>query len=212
MKTFKIFITCLFFLLWILFVFKYDEKLISIPWLIGGISTLFLFFVVWTIIEIIEKKKTRSNIFFSSCAQLLFLGFLSYHEISQYNRNVCQDKFGPQFNARRRSLGIPEIPADWRVEFRGSRSFTWQAKDSVIGHESKDIYIDSTCAVESEHDEYDFKPLQGKSREMRISIKYARGKAKDSIFFSYDEGDASRNISRQQADSIFAAEKIKKDY
>jgi hypothetical protein len=212
MKKFKIFITCLFFLLWVLFFCKYDEISISVYWLIGTLSTFFLFVVVWAIIDIIEKKKTRSNIFFSLCAQFLFLGFLSYFQISRYNRNVCQDKFGPEFNAIRRGKGIPEIPANWRLKSRGRISVEWQAKDSLIGHASKRIFIDSVCAIESEYDGYNLKPLHGKSRNMRISFEYARGKAKDSIFFRFDDVDTTRIISRQQADRIFAAEKIKKDY
>ena len=196
MKIFKIFITCLFFLLWALFFYKYDEISISVYWLVGSLSTFFLFVVVWAIIDIIEKKKTRSNIFFSLCAQLLFLGFLSSPQISRYNRNVCQDKFGREFNARRQSKGIPQIPLNWKIQSRGSKWVDWRAKDSVIGHESKSIEIGSSCAIVSEDDEYNLKPLHGKSRDMSIYAKYARGKAKDSIFFRFGDVDSTRNISR----------------
>ena len=63
-----------------------------------------------------------------------------------------------------------------------------------------------------ENDEYTLRPLHGKKRDMNVFAKYASGKAKDSVFFSYFNGDTTRTLSRQQADSIFAAEKIKKDY
>lgn len=143
---------------------------------------------------------------------IFFIGFWGYRDISKYQRNICQAKFGREFNTRRRSLGIPEIPADWYITSSGNKWVDWAAKDSVIGHESKDIEIDSNCSIIYEDDEYDFKRIHGKSRDISIHFRYARGKAKDSVFFWYNNGDTTRDISGQQADSIFAAEKIKKGY
>jgi hypothetical protein len=64
-----------------------------------------------------------------------------------------------------------------------------------------------------EDDEYHFKPIKGVSRELSITTYYTTGK-EDSIVYYYDPDNNNNNhkISRQQADSTFAAEKISKDY
>jgi hypothetical protein len=61
-------------------------------------------------------------------------------------------------------------------------------------------------------DEYRFKPLKNVSRHLSISTYCSNGK-EDSIVYYYDPGNNNNHkISRQQADSIFTAEKIVKDY
>jgi hypothetical protein len=139
--------------------------------------------------------------------------YMGYKDISKYNNNVHLNKFGLVFNDTRRRLGVPEIPIDWNVKYKWNRFVEWQAKDTTIGHQSKRIIIeDSVWKIELEDDEYKLKPINGQPRDMSIRIEYARGKAKDSIFYYFNPGDSTRLISRQQADSIFTAEKIKKDY
>jgi hypothetical protein len=141
------------------------------------------------------------------------MAYWSYRDIQRHNTHICNAKFGLEFNVKRQKLGIPEIPANWYVEHNFAGSVSWQAKDSVIGHQSKDISIDSSCTLKYEEDKYYLKRLNGKKREVNVYFKYGSGKVKDSVFFWYYDGDATtRSITRNIADSIFAAEKIKKDY
>ncbi|MGZ3890939.1 MAG: hypothetical protein ACXVI9_10600 [Mucilaginibacter sp.] len=143
---------------------------------------------------------------------IIFVGFWGYRDLAKYKSNICDDRFGREFNARRRSLGVPEIPADWHVDYKGRGYVTWKAKDTT-GHFRKYISVDSSCAIEYEEDEYNLKPVNAKLREISIDTRYKGGKRINSISYWYTPGiDTGRYISRQQADSIFAAEKIKKDY
>ncbi|MCR8556380.1 hypothetical protein KXD93_01935 [Mucilaginibacter sp. BJC16-A38] len=159
------------------------------------------------------KKKEENiwrNIMFL-CLLYAYFGYTAYQEITKFNRNVSLDKFGKAFNYRRQSLGIPIIPADWTIENRGSFSVNWKGKKDIIGHTSKHISIDSYTA-DYEMDWYNLKPIDSIKRSMKIRTEYAKGKGKDSIFYYFAVGDSTRTISRKQADSIFNAEKIKKDY
>ena len=156
-------------------------------------------------------KANIINTIASLLTLLLVFGFNCYQDIKRYKLRTCQDKFGKEFNERRQRIGIPKIPADWHIESR-SFSVEWKGKDHVIGHALKVIGIDSICAAASERDEYNIKPLINKARKISILFRYARGNDKDSISFDYTLGDSTYKISRQQADSIFSAEKINKDY
>jgi hypothetical protein len=159
-----------------------------------------------------RKENGKWGVFFPVIFILLWCGYYSFREIAKYNSYLCFDKFGPEFNARRHSLGVPLIPADWQEGYAFNHSVDWKQKDSVASHHSKTISIDSTCTIVYETDEYRLKPIGGKSRDIWVETKYARGKSKDSIFFSYYSGDTTRNITKLKADSIFDADKIKKDY
>ncbi|QEC78681.1 hypothetical protein [Mucilaginibacter ginsenosidivorax] len=138
---------------------------------------------------------------------------MGYKDIAKYNNNVQLGKFGRVFNPTRRRLGVPEIPVDWYIKYKGNRFVEWQAKDTTIGHQSKYVSLeDAVWKIELEVDDYKLKPIDSVSRNISIRTIYAHGKAKDSIFYNFNPGDSSRLISRLQADSIFAAEKIRKDY
>jgi hypothetical protein len=172
---------------------------------------MFLIFAAAVFIRIKRKKDSIWEVVFFLCWFSIYLGYMSYQEITRFNRNVCQDKFGKAFNYRRQSLDIPKIPADWNIENRGRYSVNWKGKKDIIGHTSKYISIDS-CTADYEEDRYNLKPIDSIKRSMKIRTEYAKGKSKDSIFFYFEVGDSTRTISRKQADSIFDAEKIKKDY
>lgn len=161
---------------------------------------------------VISQKESKWSKILRICTLLLSMGPSTYKEISRYNNNVQLDKFGRVFNPTRRRLGVPDIPIDWYIKYKGNRFVEWQAKDTTIGHQSKEIYIDSVYNVDFEDDRYKLKSIDSVSRSISITSQYARGKAKDSIFYYFNPGDSTRLISRQQADSIFAAEKIKRDY
>jgi len=213
MKKIKVFYYCfsgLYLIVWVYFEIYIESE--SLYWLIAELTGIFLIFFGQIIIGALPKQVNMKNIVAGLGYGVLMIGLLGYRDISNYDRSIWQTKFGTAFNARRLVLGIPEIPAGWHITSRGNTWVDWKAKDSVIGHESKDISFDSIRSIIFENDEYTLKPLQGKKRDMNVFTKYARGKAKDSIFFSYYDGDTSRTISRNKADSLFAAEKIKKDY
>jgi len=180
-----------------------------IYWLVGKLICLFIILIGLVFNKINDKKDANSIAMIFLCAS--FFLFLGYRDISEYKKSACQAKFGPEFNTRRHKLGAPEIPGDWLAYRKLTGSVDWKAKDN-IGHVDKYIDIDSSCKINYEEDEYRLKSFHGIPRYVTIRTYYAKGKASDSIFYSYDLPDSSRLISRQQADSIFAAEKIKKDY
>ena len=213
MKKFRKICACFFFLdLGICFYLEWFKEIHSIYILICILTACLLALFGVVILDILEKVKSRGKIITTFCLMLLCMGYLSYQEISDYKRNLCQDKFGREFNARRQSLGIPQIPENWHIKYSFAGSVTWQARNSVTGHESKEIAIDSDCSINREQDEYELKPLNGKARYIRIFYQYASGKTKDSVAAWFGDGDSTRDVSRRQADSIFAAEKIKRDY
>jgi len=205
---FLILFGCLFLFAWIYL----DEflKLESVYWLIGKIICFIITYGSIAFIWYCRKKNDKFNLIFMICYATIFSSFYSYREISKYERNACQDKFGRAFNTTRRSLGIPLIPDGWQIDSRGNHNVEWKAKDSIIGHYSKYIDIDSTCSLIFENDDYNLKSINGKSRYVSVSNHVLEERR--SVSYSYYEGDSSRIISQRMADSIFAAEKIKKDY
>lgn len=192
--------------------FDLFKKLHSFYWLIFILTGFVLIFVGQIIIAILKKEESKAAIVGRSCVAVLFLFFLGYREIDRYKNYICDAQFGREFNKRRHRLGTPEIPSDWHVDWQGLRVVDWKAKDTM-GHTGKNIGIDSTCAIMYENDEYKLKPINGKTRSISIATRYARGKRHDSVSYWYEPGiDTNRYITRHQADSIFAAENIKKDY
>jgi hypothetical protein len=135
-----------------------------------------------------------------------------WHEYSKYKRDLRLEKFGLVYNKTRQNLGIPIIPADWHTERPGDRSIEWQGKEGVLGHEEKYIVLDSLNKMKYERDEYNFKGVHDTSRSISILFDYARGKSKDSIHYWYNLKDTTLTLTGHQADSIFDAAKIRKDY
>jgi hypothetical protein len=211
MKKINVFFICFLCTFSIAWLYLDIIELQSVYWLAGKLMGFLLIFIGLVFKWINNNEGTKLSSAFSICFWAILVGFLYYRDITEYKRNACQDKFGREFNDRRRSIGIPEIPADWHVFLRSDWSFHWQGKRGAIGHESKSIYIDSS-AIDSESDRYHLKPIDSISRDMSITTIYAKGKGMDSIFYHYKAGNDNRRITRKQADSIFAAEKIKKDY
>lgn len=138
------------------------------------------------------------------------MGFTGYNEVFKYEIAVCHDKFGREFNERRRQLGIPEIPANWQIDSKRDDLTSWHGKDSIGGHESKTIIFDK-CRIDREDDEYYLTPRDGDSRHMEVIYQYAEGNVGDSTFFNYEVDNNISRISRSMADSIFAAEQIRRD-
>jgi len=162
-------------------------------------------------------KKVRSNESWATIIKvniwlLLFVVIWGWQFYDNYTKDVCMDKFGKEFNQRRRSLGMPVIPSDWQIDyFRRKNSTNWKKKDT-IGHYYKTTGVDSACQITYEVDKYNFKPYRGVSRSMSSEYRFGNGRDRDTMVFYYEAGAGSRTITHQQADSIFAAEKIQKDY
>src|SRR6202012_3201856 len=200
----------LFFITWGYFDFHIESE--SIYWLACKLAGFGLLILGQILMVIHKKEESKTSIFFRICFGIVLTGYWGYHEISRYKSIICDDRFGRKFNARRHKLGTPEIPADWHVDYKGRGHVTWKAKDTV-GHAVKYIDIDSSCAILFETDFYNLKPIHGTARDVSVDTRYAKGKGSDSISYHYEAGfNTGRTITRQQADSILAAEKIKKDY
>jgi hypothetical protein len=187
-------------------------KIQSVYWLRGKLAGMAIIYAVLIFDLSRDKDRTKLSKAASAALLLFWLVRYGYMETTKYNRTICLDKFGPVFNRARQKLGTPQIPANWEVEHGRGNSVTWRAKDTTIGHQTKSIYLDSACRVLSEYDDYKLGHNKADSGSMSIRTRYSYGQGMDSIFYYYDPGDSSRLISRQQADSVFAAKKINRDY
>ena len=135
-----------------------------------------------------------------------------YHEYTNYERGKRIEKYGIAFNRTREKLGVPIIPAGWHFKYPGNLGADWEGKKDTFGHASKYVGLDSLHRIEFERDEYNLKVVGDTDRAISILFRYARGKSKDSIFYWYNTKGKSLDISPRQADSIFAAAKVRKDY
>ena len=195
----------------IAFYFESHFKLLPIYWLIIKLICIAALFICLVFDLYTNKNNTKFYVVTSISGWLLLFGFYCYRENSIYQRNVCQDKFGREFNQRRLKLGIPEIPANWSIRHRGDGLVSWDGDTGKVGHQSTEIFLNANCTLDLEDDIYKLDPVKGVSRDMSITTHYAKGKGNDSVFYYFEVGDNNRLISRQQADSIFAAEKISKN-
>lgn len=212
LRKLNIFANCfiaLFLIAWVYL--DFIVKLESIYWKIAELFAILSIFMLTIILKRVRDKHSWSSIILSIITAIFCIGFWSWHEIMQYKNKRCLDKFGTEFNLRRQKLGIPLLPADWHIDFQDSRSTDWRKKDSM-GHYYKTTLVDSLCAPEYEEDRYNLKPVRGVLRNMLILTWFDNKKHADTIRYEYTGGNSTRTITRQQADSIFAAEKIQKDY
>ena len=133
-------------------------------------------------------------------------------EYNDHQNKLRLDKFGPVLNAHRAKLGIPIIRVNWQPGYYSRRDVEWRAKDSAIGHQSKLIFLDSLLRLEFEEDDYTLKRAGKTDRDISIRTHYSKSGSVDSTAYTYEAGMNNKTISRNQADSIFKAEKIPKDY
>ncbi len=188
-----------------------DTRWRNLDWQIARLVTLLLLMVVPAGYQIWKKKASILSVALWALVMLFNIGMLARRDFVKYKNNICQDKFGPEFNVRRQRMGIPTIPPGWQNNARyGEDDAFWSGKEGVNGHEGKTIVFSSDCVLDFERDDYRIEPSNGLSRSISIIVRYAKGKGRDTISFQYSPG--ARTITRQQADSIFAAEKIQKDY
>lgn len=213
MKKFKVVYYCctVIFIITLIYFEVYVES-VSMYWLIIELAGFLFLLTGRIVLDILEDIKRPRQIFFNTLVLVIALGYLGYLDINNYKRDLLQDRFGLVFNAKRSVLGIPAIPSDWHLKFRNKGNMKWQTKDSVIGHQSKYIGFDNDYGLYEEYDEYDFKRHKGFLRKIYINTHFSPELNVDSVSFILDDGNYDHHLTRRQADSIFAAEKIKKDY
>ena len=203
----------LFILFWISIIYNEDKHpLNSIYWLLYKITGWFSFFLLAIILYLYVTKYSKWFVLL----YIFLFGFNFYsifkHELKDYNATNCNARFGVEFNKYRHRMGVPELPSDWEGDLKREGSVLWKSKNKTIGHTEKYIRIDSTCNLLYEDDEYQLKSTNKKERSLNIRRTYQFNKSIDSIVYSYSLGDSTIHLNNKQADSLFTAEKIKKDY
>jgi len=182
-------------------------KLRSLYWEVGKMVALLIVIVSMLILERITNKWSWLHIIGLAAISAALFGLYGWDAFNQYKHDLIMDKLGKEFNPQRRELGLPVIPAGWYIKDRDKHWTEWQGNDT-IGHYWKMTWVDSSYSLETEYDEYKLKS----GGDVDIDARFSKGNKLDSILYSYQEGSNSRTITRQQADSIFAVEKIPKDY
>jgi hypothetical protein len=184
----------------------YREIFYTLIWIPGAIFRGFR--------QSFEPKRTNALMAILVIGLLLFVFNYDYsHDYAEYRAVRCNAHFGPQFNPRRLQIGAPVIPAGWRSFMNEPGFVDWYAKnDKSIGHTSKTIYVDSHCQADSEQDEYTLPDSDEVKRSVTIKTLYARGQTPPRVTYYLNKWDGDKLISRAKIDSIFQAEKIKKDY
>ncbi|MBB3054420.1 hypothetical protein [Mucilaginibacter gotjawali] len=175
-------------------------------------SCLLLVYISPIVYYMITKDKQQRWWAVFGCIWVVTISLRTKNEIHDYNETVCKAKFGKTFNQQRRNRGIAVIPQDWQITSSLGSEIDWKGKDQIIGHTDKSVYIDSACEDAFERDNYELKPIRGISRWISIGRVVTKGKGADTDSYAFEFGANSRNITRQQADSILASEKITKDY
>ncbi len=144
---------------------------------------------------------------------LLLVGHLEYKEYSKRRKEVYYSQFGLPFNAMRRNVGVPIIPGGWHQGPYPDRLIFWDSKNGSMGHVAKMIFMDSLSRyIEWEEDRYKLKEPGKDTSYVMIRSYYNPHKIIDSISYAYEHGLDNKSISRRQADSIFEAERIQRDY
>lgn len=175
----------------------------------GYICSGIVVLVLYSLVKDFRNPNARYGSYYS---MIILLIWSISREYTNYERGKRIEKYGIVFNKTRQKLGVPIIPADWHFKYPGNLGADWEGKEGAFGHVSKYVGLDSLHRIEFERDEYNLKVVGDTDRAISILFRYARGKSKDSIFYWYDTKGKSLDISRQQADSIFAAAKVRKDY
>jgi len=172
---------------------------------------LFALFILWQAIKGWHKPNWGWVV--SMAVWIAVISFFNLRKnYNDHQNKLLLNKYGPVLNAKRAKFGIPLIPAYWQPHYYGDREVDWSKKDSTIGHQNKNIYLDSLHRVESEEDTYNLKHAKSGDRYVNITTYFSESGDVDSTGYTLEAGMNNKTISRTQADSIFKAEKIGKDY
>jgi len=171
---------------------------------------IFALALIWQTI-----KSWRKPNWGTVASMTVWIGFASCFSLRRtYNNH--QDKlrlakYGPVLNIKRVKLGIPVIPVNWQAHYYGDDA-EWRRKDSTIGHQIKRIFLDSLHRLDWEEDVYNLRRADSSDRYLNIRTYFSKSGSVDSTEYWCEAGMNNKTISRTQADSIFKAEKIQKDY
>ena len=142
---------------------------------------------------------------------VVMFGFVGFSVFTQYQKDerfAQEVQFSKRYNQYRRRIGIPLIPDDWQAGNVADGILNWHGTQLLIGHTKKRVYFRSPFNIESETDWFDFKSLPHAKRFLKIYTYFGNGKGVDSVTYNFQDGVQFRSITKQQADSVFAAEKI----
>jgi len=168
-------------------------------------------FIGWQTIKDWHKPSWRGLAFLTFWF-VLFSCFNLRREYRDHQGKLLLEKFGPMLNAKRAKLGIPIIPVDWQADYHGDWDVVWNKKDSALGHQNKRVWLDSLHRPDFEEDTYRLKDADSVSRYVNIRTEFSKSGSIKLIDYMYEAGMNNKTLSRAQADSIFKAEKIRKDY
>jgi hypothetical protein len=176
-----------------------------------------IFFPLFALMLIWQAIKRWPNPNWSQVAYLAFwIVWISCFNLRRnytaHQNKLRLDKFGPVLNAKRAKFGVPVIPVNWEPGYHGDRDVEWSKKDSTIGHQNKRLFLDSLHRLEFEDDTYDLKRADSVNRYVNIRTYFSKSGSIDSTDYTYEVGMTNKTITRNQADSIFNAENIRKDY
>jgi hypothetical protein len=142
----------------------------------------------------------------------LFVGILIFYGIYKYKVYRCHSSFGTELNGRRKEMHIPILPADWPMYNTEDYSTIWQAPKVKKGHGFK-IVVYNDCELDLEEDHYYFSSKKLQDTVLTTEYRYINSfRKKDSTIFTFQIGGYVDTITSKQADSIFKANKIDKDY
>ncbi len=185
--------------------YRIDNKLWAI------LLSLFPLVLAWQTIKT-GRKPNWGQVGYATFWMLWIAFFSLRRDYNKHEDKLRLDKYGPVLNAKRAKFGIPVIPVNWQPQYMGDWGAKWRKKDSTIGHQNKLVYLDSLHSLEYEEDTYNLKRAGGDDRYVNITTYFSKSGSVDSTSYRYDAGMNNKMISRSQADSIFKAEGIQKDY
>lgn len=142
----------------------------------------------------------------------LFAGLSIFLLIQGLIDSRCADSFGPEFNKKRKELHIPIIPSGWKVYNSTETATLWKAPKVRKGHGFKVVVYDG-CELDGEEDHYYFSSKKIQDTVLEVAYRYInKHRSKDSTVFVFQIGNHADTITRGKADSIFAANKIDRDF
>lgn len=121
-----------------------------------------------------------------------------------------QNKYDASYNIERRKLGLPIIPANWKITQRSDKGAYWCDNEYVLGHKRKYVAFDGRNSI-LELDVYNLPVQRGKQRWLELQYRYPTDTSKAKYLYSYQIDHEAKTITKAVADSLLVAEKINPD-